>query len=197
MLWSETDLRDVRRLAVGHSDPGTPGVSSLHYHIPVLHSIIYWRILHGSIYPPRIIRKLTLRRDVGHSRTRKRLSQIPRQELSELPLHHNSTSIILKRSLRAGARPPSPRSRARPASSAVAWRRCGPRVLALALVAAIPPIPLQALVAALKLITSSVWFFSHALIAARKREDVQSYTEASHSTRRCHANSYFPPSSQH
>ena len=88
-----------------------------------------------------------------------------------------------------------PRSRAGPASSAVAWRRCGPRVLAL--VAAIPPIPLQALVAALKLITSSVWFFSHALIAARKREDVQSYTEASHSTRRCHANSYFPPSSQH
>ena len=61
----------------------------------------------------------------------------------------------------------------------------------------IPPIPLQALVAALKLITSSVWFFSHALIATRKREDVQSYTEASHSTRRCHANSYFPPSSQH
>ena len=39
-----------------------------------------------------------------------------------------------------------------------------------------PPIPLQALVAALKLITSSVWFFSHALIAARKREDVQSYS---------------------
>ena len=147
------------------------------------------------IYPPLIIRKLTLRRDFGHSRTRKRLSQIPRQELSELPLHYSSISIILKRSLRAGARPPLPRSRAGPASSAVAWRRCGPRVLAL--VAAIPPIPLQALVAALKLITSSVWFFSHALIAARKREDVQSYTEASHSTRRCHANSYFPPSSQH
>ena len=110
-------------------------------------------------------------------------------------IHYSSISIILKRSLRAGARPPLPRSRAGPASSAVAWRRCGPRVLAL--VAAIPPIPLQALVAALKLITSSVWFFSHALIAARKREDVQSYTEASHSTRRCHANSYFPPSSQH
>ena len=79
----------------------------------------------------------------------------------------------------------------------LAWRRCGPRVLALVLVAAIPLIPLQALVAALKLITSSVWFFSHTLIAARKREDVQSYTEASHSTRRCHANSYFPPSSLH
>ena len=48
--------------------------------------------------------------------------------------------------------------------------------------AAIPPIPLQALVAALKLITSSVWFFSHALMAARKRDDVQSYTDASHFT---------------
>ena len=46
----------------------------------------------------RIIRKLTLRRDFGHSRTRKRLSQIPRQELSELPLHYSSISIILKRS---------------------------------------------------------------------------------------------------
>ena len=46
----------------------------------------------------RIIRKLTLRRDFGHSRTRKRLSQIPRQELSELPLHYNNISIILKRS---------------------------------------------------------------------------------------------------
>ena len=92
------DLRDVRRLAVEHSDPGIPGVSSLHYHIPVLHSIIYWQILHGSMYPLRIIRKLTLRRDFGHSRTRKRLSQIPRQELSELPLQYSSISIILKRS---------------------------------------------------------------------------------------------------
>ena len=41
-------------------------------------------------------------------------------ELSELPLHYSSISIILKRSLRAGARLPLPRSRAGPASSAVA-----------------------------------------------------------------------------
>ena len=95
-------------------------VSSLRYHIPVLHSIIHWQILHGSSYPPQLIRKLILRRDFGHSRTRKRLSQIPRQELSELPLHYSSISIILKRSLRAGARLPLPRSRAGAASSAVA-----------------------------------------------------------------------------
>ena len=36
--------------------------------------------------------------------------------------------------------------------------------------------------AALKLITSGVSFFSHALMAARKRDDVQSYTDASHFT---------------
>ena len=88
-------MRDVRRLAVEHSDPGIPGVSSLHYHIQVLHSIIYWQILYGSMYPLRIIRKLTLRRDFGHSRTRKRLSQIPRQELSELPLHYSRITISL------------------------------------------------------------------------------------------------------
>ena len=98
MLWSETDLRDVRRLAVEHSDPGIPGVSSLHY---LSHSSSAFDYLLADtpwIYPPRIIRKLTLRRDFGHSRTRKRLSQIPRQELSELPLHYSSISIILKRS---------------------------------------------------------------------------------------------------
>ena len=98
-------------------------VSSLHYHIPVLCSIIYLQILHGSIHLEYlgnlhyIKTRLTY---FGHSRTRKRLSQIPRQELSELPLHYSSISIILKRSLRAGARLPLPRSRAGPASSAVA-----------------------------------------------------------------------------
>ena len=91
-------MRDVRRLAVEHSDPGIPGVSSLHY---LSHSSSAFDYLLADtpwIYPPRIIRKLTLRRDFGHSRTRKRLSQILRQELSELPLHYSSISIILKRS---------------------------------------------------------------------------------------------------
>ena len=36
--------------------------------------------------------------------------------------------------------------------------------------------------AALKLLTSGVSFFSHALMAARKRDDVQRYTDASHFT---------------
>ena len=115
-------------------------------------------------------------------------------ELSELPLHYSSISIILKLASLSG-RARIQRSCLAPMRPAGSGAEYG--VGSRALVAAMPPIPLQALVAALKLITSSVWFFSHALIAARKREDVQSYTEASHSTRRCHANSYFPPSSQH
>ena len=88
-------MRDVRRLAVEHSDPGIPGVSSLHY---LSHSSSAFDYLLADtpwIYPPLIIRKLTLRRDFGHSRTRKRLSQIPRQELSELPLHYSRITISL------------------------------------------------------------------------------------------------------